>query len=584
MVHCTTCQSPYLITDSDLAFYAKLEVPKPRHCPPCREKQRLLFRNERYYYQRQCDLCHKAIVSVYDPARVKNVYCHRCWWSDDWDPKNYGKPFDFKRPFFEQYGELLREVPKLAMMNDDGTGSENCEYTYDISRGKNSYLVIGSWYFEDSLYNFNTNHVKNCVDNYFVNECEFIYNSLFLERCHSCQECLQCYDCVDCIFGFDLKGCKDCLLSAGLRHKQYYIGNKPYTKEEYFKKKEELRLDSWSQREAYRKWFQDFILQIPRRFADLINCENCTGDHLRNSKNARACYYFRNLHDCAYMVNGDVAKDCHDCNNTGGPELCYHCITPDNSYGVTHSVFVWKSQHVNYSDNCHTSHDLFGCVGMKRGAFCILNKNYEEDEYHALRQNIIEHMKQTGEWGEFFPKAISPFAYNETSAQEFYPLDEKTALAQDFRWQPKLPGSFEKQTISWEKIPNSIENVSKSIVKEILSCTQCEKNFKIIEPELRFYKNQSIPIPRLCIDCRYYARKALINPRKLWERQCGCDVKDHGHAGSCSAVFQTTYGPERPAIGSEESDILDQSKSVQITQARREKILCEDCYGKTAVG
>ena len=31
-------------------------------------------------------------------------------------------------------------------------------------------------------------------------------------------------------------------------------------------------------------------------------------------------------------------------------------------------------------------------------------------------------MMITGEWGEFFPSSLSPFGYNETVAQEYFPL------------------------------------------------------------------------------------------------------------------------------------------------------------------
>ena len=33
-------------------------------------------------------------------------------------------------------------------------------------------------------------------------------------------------------------------------------------------------------------------------------------------------------------------------------------------------------------------------------------------------------MKSTGEWGEFFPHEMSPFGYNETVAQEYFPMTE----------------------------------------------------------------------------------------------------------------------------------------------------------------
>jgi hypothetical protein len=34
-------------------------------------------------------------------------------------------------------------------------------------------------------------------------------------------------------------------------------------------------------------------------------------------------------------------------------------------------------------------------------------------------------MQSTGEWGEYFPIEVSPFGYNETVAQEYFPLTEE---------------------------------------------------------------------------------------------------------------------------------------------------------------
>jgi hypothetical protein len=34
-------------------------------------------------------------------------------------------------------------------------------------------------------------------------------------------------------------------------------------------------------------------------------------------------------------------------------------------------------------------------------------------------------MKSAGEWGEFFPTELSTFGYNETAANEYFPMTEK---------------------------------------------------------------------------------------------------------------------------------------------------------------
>lgn len=560
MNNCTYCKQPFVIPSEDLAFYQKINLPEPQACPPCRQMTLWAFRNERNYYSRTCDLCKKAIISVYHPERVKNVYCQKCWWSDAWDPKDYGKAYDPSRPFFEQYRALLEEVPKLCMMNDDGIGSENCQYTYDFTLGKNCYMMIGSWRVENCAYGLEVCDVKDSIDNTIVFSSEYMYESGSCERSYACQHCVQCNGCNNILFGYDLKNCNDCIACAGLRNKQHCIFNEQYSKEEYEKKKNELQLGTWSGREKVKREFAEFIEKIPRRYAYLINCEDCTGDKLFNSKNTKDSYSFTRLQDCRYMTQGDGGKDSYDCVNTGEPERCYWSVTPDNSYEEFFVVFCWKSQWVMYSDNCHTSENLFGCTGLKKSKFCILNKQYSEDEYRAIKESIIESMKERGGWGQFFPPSVTLFAYNESIAQFHYPLEKEQAMAYGYTWADDLPGTRGKETISWEKVPESIHDCNEGIIKEIFACSDCGKNYKITPLEFKFYKQQQIPIPRFCQDCRFIRRTSLLNPNHLWHRQCMCDKGDHDHAGRCLTEFETTYSPDRPEL-----------------------VYCEQCYQKEIV-
>ena len=113
---CINCSKTFNIELDDQAFYDKVNVPAPMLCPDCRMQRRLAWRNERFLYQRTCDSCHKPIVSIYAPnSTITKVYCGNCWWSDTWDALDYGRDFDFNRPFFEQFAELMHEVPHVNL-------------------------------------------------------------------------------------------------------------------------------------------------------------------------------------------------------------------------------------------------------------------------------------------------------------------------------------------------------------------------------------------------------------------------------------------------------------------------------------
>ena len=135
----------------------------------------------------------------------------------------------------------------------------------------------------------------------------------------------------------------------------------------------------------------------------------------------------------------------------------------------------------------------------------------------------------------------SPWSYNETVAQDFYPRTREEALKLGARWEESMPGTFGKGTIKPEFVSDNIN--------EIFECEICSRNYKIISQEFAFYKKLGIPLPRKCPPCRYRARMNLRTPRELHERKC---MKE-----GCENKILTAYSPERP-----------------------EKILCETCYQK----
>lgn len=551
---CKHCGVGFSITEEDLIFYDKVSpsfantkcpIPTPNLCPACREQRRMSFRNDRFYYPRSCDLCKKSMLSLFHPSHPGKVYCNVCWWSDQWDPLSFGRDFDFNRPFFEQFKELCDAVPRITMVNDNGVQSQNCEYTTDFALGKNAYMVLCSWYVEDSMYGYQTNWVKSSMDNLYLLRSELMFETVTCENCYHCSHAQQLKDCSECIFGYDLINCQNCLLSAGLRNKQYCIWNQQYSKEEYYKHLESFNLGSWASVQNLKKQFAEFILGVPRKYANLIQCEDCTGDNLKRCKDSKECYNQSDLHGCKFMTSGDKAVDCYDCNSTGNPELCYDSLTPDNGYMNAFTADCWNAKFLLYCSHSHNSQNLFGCSGLKRNQYCILNKQYTKEEYEALMPRIIEHLKGTGEWGEFFPASLSPFAYDETPALEWHPLSQEGAEKLGYRWRGEDSGSRGKETVQWTEVPDHIKDAPETLPKEILACQECAKNYRLTKEEFEYYRKHTLPIPRFCPNCRHKHRWQKLNPRKLWPRLCL----------RCQNPVQSTYAPDRP-----------------------ERVYCEDCY------
>jgi hypothetical protein len=200
------------------------------------------------------------------------------------------------------------------------------------------------------------------------------------------------------------------------------------------------------------------------------------------------------------------SRDVMDIYSGQKQELNYECTSCTRSYNVKFSVRTTDSRDCEYSLFCKNGVNLFGCIGLQRGENCILNRQYEPEEYQTLKTKIIAHMKDTDEYGEFFPIGNSPFAYNETTAFEFFPVNETFAKNQKWRWQPEDPK--EHQTVD-TTIPDHIDKVDDKVCNQLLACAQSGKNYRITPQELKFYRNHKIPIPTYCPDVRYQRRFEL---------------------------------------------------------------------------
>lgn len=538
---CQNCKKDFIIEADDFSFYEKIKVPAPTWCPDCRQQRRYAWRNERTLYRKDCDLCGKSIVTIYSPNKDLKVYCLKCWWGDGWDPASYGRDFDFSRPFFEQFHDFQREVPRMALLSKN---SINSDYTNHSGDNKNVYLSFTCFFNEDIYYSTLIMRSRNCMDScYIYDGAERLYECIDSRKSYHCQYGILLENCVDCYYCYDCHNCNDCFMSSNLRNKSNVFKNEQYSREAYLEKIKEYNLSSYKVREELYKEFIDLMVNnsIHRCVISERNV-NCVGNMIYNSKNAIYCFDSDGIEDMKHIYSASSSvKNCIDLYHIGfNTELAYECHGSINLYNSQFCHLCYTNSYIMYSDSCQNCQNLFGCISVKKGEYMIFNKKYGKVEYLELKERIIEHMKKTGEYGEFFPPSISPVCYNETQGNYYMPETREAILARGWRWEDKVLGTFGKETIKPEDIPDSIMDVEDSITKEILKCMTCTKNYNIIPDELTFYKRENIPIPKNCPECRYKKRFVLRLPRRLWHRSC---MKE-----GCNNEFETSYAPERPEI------------------------------------
>jgi hypothetical protein len=138
-------------------------------------------------------------------------------------------------------------------------------------------------------------------------------------------------------------------------------------------------------------------------------------------------------------------------------------------------------------------------------------------------------MKQAGDWGNYYPVESSPFAYNETLAQEYFPLTKEQAIAKGWKWK--------------EEVDEMPPNIPGSAIK----CEITGKSFKLIPQEITFYERMEVPAPCIHPFERHRQRMHIATKFKLFNRNCQ----------KCNISIQTTYEPKQLEI-----------------------LYCEECYLK----
>ena len=113
---CQNCKKDFIIEPDDISFYEKMDVPHPTFCPLCRAQRRFAFRNERVLYKRKSGATGEEIFTMYPKESGVKIYEKEMWMSDKWDLTEYGVDYDFSKPFFTQFFELVKQVPFKASM------------------------------------------------------------------------------------------------------------------------------------------------------------------------------------------------------------------------------------------------------------------------------------------------------------------------------------------------------------------------------------------------------------------------------------------------------------------------------------
>jgi len=559
---CSISGEEFVITEKDRDFYnmlspvfawEKIDIPFPTLCPRERQIRRMVWRNYNQLYKSICALTGKEIVSTYKPGTPYKVASLESWWSDSWNPSDYGQKIDFSRPFFSQFHELDQRVIHMPC---SVSKSENSIFTNFSINNRNCYLSFRVAVCEECYYNLLIVRSRHCFDCYDVTDSEYLYECVHTAKSYHSFYCTNCENCRDCYFLRDCAGCEDCFGSCNLRNARFVFNNIQLSEDKYKIKKEQV-LKNLGDINQVRTNFLRFAVKFPKRYMTGYSNENVTGDFLFSNKNVVFWFECKDSDNLRYAHGTIHANDCIDFS------FGYFC---DKSLEVC-GVAWWYGQlfcvnNINdganliYSKDCaNATSNCFGCISLNKGKNCILNIPFSQHEYDETIVKLIRHMQSTIEWWEFFPAEISPYDYNESSAQTHFPLSREEVLRRGlswYKWQSEEKNTefaplsiehYDERAVGYESAKSNID----TLLNATLSCVRSGKKYKILPQELKFYIENSLFVPLHHPNIRSEIRMGEALPMELHNRNCA----------ECWQDISTSYAPYKPEV-----------------------ILCDSCYQK----
>jgi hypothetical protein len=134
---------------------------------------------------------------------------------------------------------------------------------------------------------------------------------------------------------------------------------------------------------AFRKLLQGAAAAAARH-GDNVKCLACDG--CERCIECTFCVASRGLARCHYCEGCIDCTDCSHCVRSNGCLACQHCVDSERCVGSAYLV---------RSVGCSGCTYCFGCVGLSRRDFHILNERYERTAYFELVSGLGRELRVT---------------------------------------------------------------------------------------------------------------------------------------------------------------------------------------------
>ncbi|MFA6585885.1 MAG: hypothetical protein WCS86_01865 [Candidatus Paceibacterota bacterium] len=524
------CEGDFEIEEGDIKFLKMFNVPPPNFCPTCRRMRRLVHMNFSRLFKRECDAPghSEMMISIFPEECPFPVYDYQYFIGEEFDPFSFGIKYKEGDDPMRVLSSIRKKFPMPSFLNRDPS-SVNSDYSNGGRNLKNGYYVMACYDVEDAWYSNMLMKSRNIMDSKVVTDSEFVYEALFSDHLYKSSFIYFSNSCADSMLLFDCRNCMNCFGCVNLRNAKYCVFNEQYSKDEYenfLNTVYPLTLDKIL---SYQEKFWELVKRLPINGSRNVASSNVFGVNIKNSRNL---YDVIDANNSENVRHGDGAmshKDSMDFLFSGGnsSQVYMNINVGSQSSRVKFSVsskfctdceFIFNSKNLN---NC------FMCFGLQNKSYCVLNKQYSEEEYFRIVDEIKTDMLNRGEYGDGLGLEFSAQAYNFSLAQISFPLSDEEIL--------KLGGYIAKEpetnvgnieVVKYSDLPKTIQEIPDDILNKAILCVKSGRPFRVASSELEFYRRMNLPLPDTHPLLRIENRLSFVKEGKKYRAVCGKCKKD----------------------------------------------------------
>jgi hypothetical protein len=509
------CQNEFEIEEADINFLKLFKVPPPNYCPTCRRIRRFTNMGWNQLFKRKCDVPghSESIISIFSDECRFPVYDYKYFISDEFDPFSFNKEYIKNESPLKQLLELRKIAPVPSFLNKNPSDI-NSDYSNGGRDLKNGYYVMACYHVEDAWYSLMINKSKNIMDSYNIWDSEFTYHGVDSDHLYKSYFIYFSENCTNSMFLFDCRNCTDCFGCVNLRNAKYCIYNQQYSREEYDNFIKENYPFSRNFIKESREKFWQLVKKMPINATRNISSSNILGVKIENSRNL---FDVTDAKESENIRHSDGALGHHDSMDllySGGHSSFLYMDTNIGSQSsrVKFSISSKFCRDCEFVFNSKNLSNCFMCFGLQDKSYCVLNKQYNEEEYWKLVDEIKTEMLKRGEYGDGPGLEFSTQAYNFSIGQELYPLtDEQIVNLGGYVAKEPETNVGSMEVIEAKDLPLTIEEVGGDILNEAIKCEISGRPFRIVESELNFLKRVGLPLPTIHPSIRMRERW-LISP------------------------------------------------------------------------